>query len=65
MSPTTAIGFHVNNSSAVAEIGDCLITIYMAEKWVLLIAAVPLSVGKLAQVSSHLTQCSLGTGLPA
>ena len=62
MLPTTAVGYHVNKSSAVAKMGDSLITIYMGRK--VFIADVPLCVGELAQLGSHLKPCSLGQGLP-
>jgi len=52
--------FHVNKSSVVAEMDHHLVTIGMGRK-VRGGAAVPLSVGELGH---HLTQCSLGRGLP-
>ena len=49
----------VNNSSAVAEMGDRLATIGMGRKWEGLLWE-----GAESPVGPHLTQCGLGRGLP-
>jgi len=50
----------MNKISAVAEMGDRLTTIDMAEKWG--VTAVPLS-GE-GELGPHVTQCGLGRILP-
>ena len=47
-----------NKSSAVAEMGDRLATIDMAEEWG------GAAVGAGSPLDPHLTQCGLGRGLP-